>query len=131
MELRTTLELELDVEYTIRGKYIPATHTDPACRIQVNEISVSRYFSKFPTCIYTGPVLRKDNTPRKDGRRDSVRQSNVQEVELSERYASSFSKTLVVMKKESSKAAAIQQVATILRGLKDDIDVMIREVEDL
>lgn len=34
---------------------------------------------KYPECVYSGPQLKKDLTPRKDGNREQIWQSNVKE----------------------------------------------------
>ncbi|NCB47508.1 hypothetical protein EOM81_10890 [bacterium] len=51
------------------------TFTDYNCTIRIENI---RYYCSEtnPCCIYEGVILRKDGTPRKDGKKESCFQSN-------------------------------------------------------
>jgi len=49
---------------------------DHFCKIRVEKIRLW-FDRRAPSCLYEGPELRKDLTPRKDGRTATVFQSNI------------------------------------------------------
>lgn len=50
---------------------------DHHCKIKVERISVLRSFSKKPQCVYSGPRLKKNGEPYKNGDTESIWQSNL------------------------------------------------------
>lgn len=48
--------------------------------IVVDNVSVSRCFNKYPECVYSGVLRKKNGDERKDGKRHDAWQSNVEEV---------------------------------------------------
>lgn len=51
---------------------------DNSGSIVIEKISVSMYFGeRLPVCQYYGPELKKDGTPRKDGSKRWVHQTNI------------------------------------------------------
>lgn len=51
------------------------TFTDHRCTIRIEKIQYHCSEAN-PCCIYEGVILRKDGTPRKDGKKESCFQSN-------------------------------------------------------
>jgi len=78
-ELRKKARVKLFIKY--------ANDNNPYCigdiiedhigKIKIDEITIQIHGTKNrSSCIYKGPKLRKDNTPFKDGSRESIFQTN-------------------------------------------------------
>ncbi len=50
-------------------------HTDT---IKIDKILPSLTLGGYPECVYYGPLLKKDGTPKKNGNRGSIYQSCIQ-----------------------------------------------------
>lgn len=51
---------------------------DHRCIIKIDKIKYGRDFvSNLPTCVYYGSCLKKDLTPKKNGDREQICQSNI------------------------------------------------------
>ena len=82
--------IELKVEFELKKtklvkEYVDSNNpykigdkvTDHACSIIIEKIKYHISLSGFPCAVYYGPELKKDGTPKKNGNKTYVYQSNL------------------------------------------------------
>lgn len=77
------MEKDLMLEYALANNDIKVGDIlkDPCGYIVVEKISATTPFSgSTPTCVYYGPIVKKDGKPYKNGQKRWMYQTNIEEV---------------------------------------------------